>query len=135
MTQFAWEPEFAIGHAEIDSQHRKIIDILNNLYALLSKKSDEFHAKTELLFDELAEYVSTHFAYEEELMLNSGYPPDDFAAHKHIHNTLLAQVQRIALAHHDGDESALSELLPFLYGNWLIDHICGTDRLYADCVC
>lgn len=131
MTHFHWEPEYAIGHAEVDRQHRQIISILNQLYSLLSTRSVDHQAETEQVFDELAAYVSTHFAYEEELMLAVGYPADDIAEHKLTHNSLLAKVQVIAAAHRDGDATALSELLPFLYGNWLIEHICGTDRLYA----
>jgi len=130
MTQFLWEPEYAIGHVEIDRQHQKIIAILNQLYDLLGRQPAP-PSETEQLFDRLADYVSTHFAYEEELLLGVGYPADDLAEHKQTHNRLLAKVQRIAAAQRDGDATALAELLPFLYGNWLIEHICGTDRLYA----
>lgn len=131
MSKFNWEPEYSIGHAEIDRQHQAIITIMNRLYGLLKDKTAERYAEVEQLFDDLANYVSTHFAYEEELMRRAGYPAEKIADHKLAHNELLAVVQQLMAAHQEGDAQALANLLPFLYGNWLIDHICETDRDYA----
>jgi hemerythrin len=27
-----WKPEYSVGHAEIDQQHRKLVEIINSLY-------------------------------------------------------------------------------------------------------
>lgn len=131
MAIFYWLEEYAIGHDKIDQQHRQIVDILNQLYTLLNESGADRKADAELVFDQLANYVTEHFAFEEDLMFNSGYPNEQLIAHKATHAALLAKVQSIVQAHQEGDEAALSELLPYLYGNWLIEHICGTDRDYA----
>lgn len=131
MTIFHWEPEYAIGHTEVDAQHQRIVAIMNRLYGLLTDEGCDRHAEAEHVFDELADYVSTHFAYEEALMLRIGYPTEELAEHKRAHNRLLAKVQEIMTAHHGGDASALTRLLPFLYGDWLIEHICQEDKAYA----
>lgn len=134
MAIFYWLEEYAIGHDKIDSQHRQIVDILNQLYTLLNDSGADRQAEAELVFDQLANYVTEHFAYEEDLIFNCGYPNDLLIAHKATHAALLSKVQCIARAHQEGDAAALSELLPYLYGNWLIEHICGTDKAYASYV-
>lgn len=132
MTIFEWHDHYAIGDATIDAQHRKIIDIINLLHSLLS---DEEPAKdgegANAVFDQLAEYVMTHFAYEEQLIADAGYPPEKVVEHKRQHDKLLARVQGVVNAYHAGDTKVLEELLPYLYGDWLIEHICHSDKEYA----
>lgn len=131
MNAFEWHDEYSVGDAAIDSQHQKIIDILNHLHELLNAETVPDHAAAGKVFDQLAEYVMTHFAYEEQRMSDSGYPVDRIAEHRKQHNALLGKVQQIMDAHENGDNQALAELLPYLYGDWLIDHICHTDQEYA----
>ncbi len=132
MTRFEWQPEYAVGHEEIDRQHRGILAIMNHLYEVLEEEdSPERHIEGEAVFDALATYVSTHFVYEEDLMRSAGYPPEQFAEHRGKHDALLAKVQGIKAAYEGGNEEALAELLPFLYGDWLISHICECDHEYA----
>lgn len=132
MTAFAWQDAYSVGHAMIDAQHRKLIDILNHLHKLLNDHTID-HTRTESgdVFDELAEYVMTHFAYEEQLIAKAGYPVERVAEHKRQHDMLLARVREVMNAHHSGDTTALTELLPYLYGDWLINHICHSDCDFA----
>jgi hemerythrin len=132
MKRFTWHEHYAIGHAAIDTQHRKIVDIINLLHDLL--KDGAGHGTDEgagKVFDQLAEYVMTHFAYEEQLMANAGYPIEKVADHKRQHDKLLGEVQDVMHAYQAGDTEALAELLPYLYGDWLINHICHSDKDYA----
>lgn len=134
MSKFKWETEFELGHAEIDRQHKGIVAIMNKLYDLLQRPAAQQDAQIEEVFDELACYVTTHFAYEEELMTLAGYPTEKISGHKKTHDAMLVKVQGIAVQVATGNRAVLEELLPFLYGGWLIDHICGTDRDYASYV-
>ncbi|HEY0844104.1 MAG TPA: bacteriohemerythrin [Noviherbaspirillum sp.] len=135
MTIFRWHAHYAIGHATIDAQHRKLIDILNDLHALLNDSNvDHPDTGAGKVFDQLAEYVVMHFAYEEQLIAEAGYPVDKVDAHKKQHNALLRRVQQVMHAYEDGDPTALAELLPYLYGDWLIEHICHSDKDFAPCL-
>lgn len=124
-----WQSECSVGNEIIDKQHQEIIGIIGELYQLLNSgncsESEAGH-----VFDRLAMYVATHFAYEEQLMMDSGYPDDQVVAHKHMHNQLLRKVQEIAQAYEAGNHEVLKELLPYLYGDWLIEHICHVDKKY-----
>lgn len=132
MKSFQWHDHYAIGHATIDEQHRKIVDIINLLHEVLNDGAHlEECTGAGKVFDQLAEYVMTHFSYEEQLMVDAGYPVEKIAEHKRTHDKLLSDVQDVMHAYQDGDTKALAELLPFLYGDWLINHICHTDKDYA----
>lgn len=133
MTIFRWHDHYAIGHDTVDTQHRKLIDIINNLHSLLNNENlDHPGDGAARVFDQLAEYVVMHFAYEEQLMADAGYPIEKVVEHKMQHNLLLGRVQQVVHAYEEGDKEVLEELLPFLYGDWLIEHICHSDRDYAE---
>lgn len=133
MTIFRWHDHYAIGHDTVDAQHRKLIDIINNLHSLLNNdEPDHPREGAASVFDQLAEYVVMHFAYEEQLMVDAGYPIEKVVAHKMQHNVLLGRVQQVVHAYEEGDKEVLEELLPFLYGDWLIEHICHSDKEYAE---
>ncbi|MBI5922113.1 MAG: hemerythrin family protein [Betaproteobacteria bacterium] len=128
---FNWETKYAIGHAEVDSQHQDLIAVMNHLYELLTSAPRDVNSQAERIINELALHVSTHFAYEEDLMVRIGYPTEKIAQHAAIHNDMLAKVQSIVAAHRSGDARALEDLLPLLYGEWLIDHICEKDMDFS----
>lgn len=132
MTLFIWHDHYAIGHATIDEQHRKIVDIINLLHSVLKDGAHlEESAGAGKVFDQLAEYVMTHFTYEEQLMADAGYPVEKILDHKRQHDKLLGGVQEVMQAYLAGDTKALAELLPYLYGDWLIEHICHSDKEFA----
>ena len=57
--------EFSVGDEKLDSQHHKIIEIINTLYiAIQEKESSTINS----VLSELHEYTKTHFVYEENLM-------------------------------------------------------------------
>lgn len=131
MTYFAWLAEYSVGDATLDAQHQELIKLMNELHTLLHEpavaQSDE---RIETIFGGLAAYIVHHFAYEEQRIASAGYPEEKLAAHRHEHDALVKQVrqyQRRVLA---GEHQILKELLPYLYGEWLINHICQRDRDY-----
>lgn len=124
-----WRSEYSVGDDIIDRQHQDIIDIINELHQLLSvgdvSESDAGH-----IFDRLAMYVAKHFIYEEQRMVEGGCPDEQVMEHKRTHNQLLRKIQEIVKAYETGDHDVLKDLLPYLYGEWLLDHICHTDKKY-----
>jgi hemerythrin-like metal-binding protein len=65
----AWES----GHPQIDEQHRKLVDLANSfLAAALQPESQPADAMAAL--ERLLENLARHFAYEEKLLSEAGYP-------------------------------------------------------------
>jgi hemerythrin len=116
---------FEIGIAEIDRQHRRLFDLLNQLRSW-SGKGYEYAATIDTL-NELADYTHTHFAVEESLMRMLRYP--DIKAHIAEHDRLKKMLEEYR--HSILKEGSRVELSDFIQ-SWLIDHISTVDRKYVD---
>jgi hemerythrin len=132
MGNFAWQADYSVGDETIDGQHRKLIEILNKLGDLLGGGRADAAVTPRQLFDDLALYVTSHFAYEEKRMADAGYPLEKVREHQQEHRQLLKTLQGFETHVESGDPQALEEMMPFLYGDWLIHHICVVDKDYAD---
>jgi len=67
----------------IDLHHQELLELVIALFRMLdSSKLDENKLKSQL--EELIVYSLEHFAYEEKLMQEAGYP--DIDKHRHQHN-------------------------------------------------
>ncbi len=123
---FRWDESFMVGIAEIDRQHKLLVDIANELYYEAGQKRG--HEMLGRILGGLVEYTKTHFTYEEGLMAMHGYP--DLENHQAKHKKLVAKVMEFQGRVTANDESVLEELLQFLK-DWLTHHIQGTDKKYV----
>lgn len=123
-----WTAAYETGVAEIDDQHRILVNTLNEANARL-----EANPTTELLEPitrDLLSYALYHFETEETLMSEYGYgeeQKDDMAAHLRQHRSFSTQVVAVRDGIKAGKTISREELLSFL-NNWLINHILHTDK-------
>jgi hemerythrin len=122
-----WNPSFSVGVDELDSDHKILIALLNDLYdAVEEGKGLEAVEQT---LDGLVVYVSNHFRYEEGLFLHAQYP--DYASHKKTHDRLAAEVMDIQTKFKAGpDKTFPHEVLEFLK-EWLCQHILVSDKKFG----
>lgn len=67
-----WEPSLEIGIADVDEQHRELFRQVNDLLdAMRSRRGAE---EVQRLLAFLERYIVEHFAAEERLMREAGYP-------------------------------------------------------------
>ncbi|MGB7594519.1 MAG: diguanylate cyclase [Erysipelotrichaceae bacterium] len=92
-----WKSDWESGHPEIDRQHRKLIE---NLSSFLN---EEEHSKGLDFLDLLYFDLTTHFEYEENLMLKIGYP--NVNAHKIAHKKLLKWLKSLRTEHDELGEN------------------------------
>ncbi len=123
---FRWDESLMVGIAEIDRQHKLLVDIVNELYYESGKNSG--HEMLGRILNGLVEYTKTHFTYEEGLLAMHGYP--ELAPHQAKHKKLVARIMEFQGRVTANDDSVLEELLQFLK-NWLASHIQGTDKKYV----
>ncbi len=126
MSIVTWSDEYTVDIQEIDEQHKRLIDIINELYEALAAKKDRDKVATVL--NELVEYTKVHFAVEETLMRIFHY--EDYDAHKEIHDRIVARVLDFQAKFNAGNDSVGMELLLFLK-EWLFDHINKVDKRYT----
>ena len=126
MAFFNWENRFSVGIAEIDTQHQKLVQMLNELYdAMKAGKGNDAVGK---ILGGMIQYTASHFATEEGYMKLHGYP--DFATHKRKHDSLTQQVLDLQKQFNAG-QAALSLKVGAFLKDWLVNHISGTDMLYS----
>ncbi|GBG56671.1 bacteriohemerythrin [Sporomusaceae bacterium FL31] len=123
-----WKADYSTGIAQIDDQHKKLLEIAGNALALLKNdlyvdKYDEIIA----ILEELKNYTVYHFDSEEAYMLSIGYKK--FLSHKVEHVAFMDKINSIDLnaIDHNQDQSILS-ILDFVV-SWIDDHILKKDKL------
>lgn len=122
-----WNPQFSVHSPEMDAQHKTIFRLVNELHeGIFTRRSGNFLGSA---IQELIDYTERHFAEEEHLMRQHGYP--GYERHKAAHEQLLGQVLEFERKFHAGDSGFTAEIFQFLVSDWLIKHILGTDRMYA----
>ncbi|MZH02801.1 MAG: bacteriohemerythrin, partial [Nitrospinae bacterium] len=126
MSLMAWNDAFATHVGDVDTQHKKLIEFINEIYRgiMLEKGKDV----VDKVLGELVDFTVKHFAYEESLFDKYGY--EDSVAHKEKHIALLSQVGDYVTKYQGGNTDISHELLSFLK-NWLTKHIMGADQKYA----
>ena len=120
-----WQESLNTGIDIIDSQHQRIVEMINHLH--VAQKSGSRAAITEVI-DEMVDYTLSHFAFEEELMEEAGYP--FCAAHKRVHEVFARRVSEMRMRFEAG-EDVVGELQGML-SRWLFNHIRNDDKAYAD---
>ncbi len=122
-----WTEELSTGVPEMDEQHRKLIEILNQFYEAV-EKGEKARAIEELVRG-AKDYTNFHFGAEERFMEEIGYP--ELEAHRKAHQNLVNEVLLAEEKYAQGDEKAIRGLASFLL-SWLYTHILRTDRKYGE---
>lgn len=126
-TQFVeWKDDYSVGIDSIDQQHKKLLNLINQLQTAVDYSTGEQFEREAL--DELVDYTKTHFTYEEGLMRDNDYP--DFEAHKRQHEKMFNKVGEVLADYEKDHDTAMSNAAEYLK-DWLIKHINGTDKEYS----
>jgi hemerythrin len=127
MALMEWTPQMYIGVQEIDAEHKKLVLLINQLFEAMQKGAG--HSALGQILQGLISYTRTHFAHEEKLFAETGYPGAE--AHKKEHENLTHRVLEIQKRYENGADDTLTiETLTFLK-NWLVNHTTGSDKQYA----
>lgn len=121
-----WSDGLNLGIPEIDTQHRGLVDSINQLWGAIVKKAGS--SEVVAILDELERYVVSHFTTEEALMRVQRYPA--FEEHRDEHRHFQAQIAQAKAGLVAGNFPGL-ELLHYLT-DWLVKHIQHGDKAYAD---
>ena len=70
MTNLIWKNKYSIGAKDIDEQHKKLVELVNQLEEVISQESIDYR-KVKRKAVLLGSYVRAHFVYEDEWMLRN----------------------------------------------------------------
>lgn len=124
MAYLVWQEDLDTGIQVIDSQHKRIVEMINQLHDAQAQ-----HDRVLLgsVIEELVDYTISHFAFEETLLEDSGY--QFTRAHKKVHELFIKRVSDYRMRFEAGEDVA--EELKGLLGRWLFNHIRNDDANYV----
>ncbi len=130
MPLIIWNKSIEIDINKIDNQHRKLVQIINDLYDAMNEgKSNEVLDET---INKLVDYTDYHFATEEQYFKEFDYSESD--VHKKEHSNFSQKVREYQKILIDGktdiDDNKLTADLWRLLQNWLVTHINNSDKKY-----
>jgi hemerythrin len=128
MALIQWNDSLSVNVAEIDKQHQKLVQMINELHdAMLQKRGSSVLGP---LVNGLIDYAGTHFRTEEKYFVRFAYP--EAAAHKKLHADFVAKVLDFKTKFEANAVGLSLEVMTFL-SNWLQSHIKGEDKKYTAC--
>jgi len=123
-----WDSAWSVGVAEIDRQHRKIMDMINRLES--ARVNGMSAMMVEGILEELTKYTQYHFGLEE--MYFDEFKYEDAEKHKAAHRALTLQVESFRKAYSEKREELTENIIKFLQ-DWINIHIKGSDLQYREC--
>ena len=122
MAFFEWNADFSVSVPEIDEQHKRLFQVINDFYDAI--KDGRENAFGELL-DSLIAYTVYHFSSEEKYMDKFNYPEAE--SHKREHELFTAKVLDVKKRFDDGKFVLTLEITNFLK-NWITNHVLHVDK-------
>lgn len=122
-----WRESYATGISSMDMQHQKLIELINKLYKVISKK--ESSGSVEEVLGEMTIYAKKHLQEEEALLDSNGYP--EFAKHVAMHQSYLDKMITLKTESKKDNAAAVREVYTFLR-QWWMEHIVTEDKKYGE---
>ncbi|AEV70450.1 bacteriohemerythrin [Acetivibrio clariflavus] len=124
-----WRTSYEIGVKQIDMQHKALFDKINDLLEACNSNKGKEEVINTINF--LGDYVVTHFADEEKLQRESGYP--EYAGHKAAHDKFVKDYESLKTRF---EQEGISLNFVFTVNkvivDWLIKHIGNADKAFGD---
>lgn len=122
MKDIVWDKVLSVDFAEIDEDHRKLVNIFNELNRAMS--GDESPEYLAAVLEELVNCTVWHFSHEERLMLKYDYKALD--DHRAAHGELIASVKDLQDRINRADNVVSEDDIVYLE-RWLTEHILTED--------
>ena len=126
MEYLQWTDKLSVNIEEIDSQHKDLIALVNDVFmAVEIGKGDDILGEA---LGELLEFTQIHFATEVRLMKIYGYP--DLASHEKEHDGLKNHVFELNRRFNTGQSIQIATVENFLMDE-LINHFQKVDMKFG----
>ena len=119
-----WTVEYELGNVFVDSQHKKLFEIVNNIGNSCIEGGDVGTLCNTLDF--LLQYTVQHFHDEEALQIKCNFP--EYEYHKKLHEDFEATVsEKVSEFKEKGSTEDLSDTVNEIIIEWLVYHILKED--------
>ncbi|MBL4600004.1 MAG: hemerythrin family protein [Rhizobiaceae bacterium] len=118
MALIEWRKEFETGIADVDFEHRELIELINQLHDQID--GDGSTEDISAFLGEVFARISAHFALEESIMRKHSY--DEYIDHKTDHEKLLDDIRDIMDDFDAGKYGTYHEKLAPVIRDWFVNH-------------
>jgi hemerythrin-like metal-binding protein len=125
---FLWDEKFSVQIAEIDEQHKKLFDLLNELYNAFACKKHQTEIKG--IIEKLVDYTNFHFTHEEKYFRRFNY--EDSKSHVEEHHSFINTIKQYQNDAIQNPVMLTYKTMTFLQ-NWITNHILVNDKKYVNC--
>jgi hemerythrin len=126
MTLIIWDESLSVGLSEIDSQHKKWIELINRL----NEVNGYDKSKIKLILKEVVDFTEIHFKHEEIYFEKFNF--SGTLGHKSEHKKFIEKILSYQIDINSGNEVLSQEVMEFIR-DWVVTHVKFTDRGYVSC--
>lgn len=126
MALITWEENYSVNVKVFDEHHRRLVELINKLNE--GMKSGKGNDVLGSILSDLVNYTVFHFNAEEKMFQKYSYV--GYLEHQKQHASFTKQAIEMRDNFKSGKVVLSVEVMAFLK-DWLIKHICGTDKKYS----
>ncbi|MCK5286053.1 MAG: hemerythrin family protein [Candidatus Pacebacteria bacterium] len=126
-----WKKEYSVNVKEIDAQHKKLIEMINELYEIINNKNENLQKEFTRVVGELEEYKNYHFSTEEKYFHQFNYENTEDHIAKHIaFGKKIEEFKEHLSNPNENYPQICFDLLDYLE-DWFFAHLIGDDKKYT----
>ena len=123
MAYFEWGDDMVIDNGPIDRDHRKMVDLINELHTATTQGDGKTVVRR--ILSDVVSHTKDHLVREEQEMERLNFPHQE--KHKGEHVLFMNELQQLVDKQADGSITVASQLSSLLR-DWLSLHIRRTDH-------
>ncbi|AEJ19143.1 bacteriohemerythrin [Gracilinema caldarium] len=128
-TLIEWNERYSVGIPLIDDQHQRLVQMANELYEGCTQGEEAARAYFGSVIKKAVAYVKDHFATEERMLQEAGYP--DYQNHKKQHEAFIRTILEEVKAFQEGRKFVPNHFARYLR-DWTLEHIAVSDQSYKE---
>ena len=122
--ELTWSKQMSVGNQTIDTEHKKIFDLVNEVDRVIGTKDAALIAQA---LNQLEETTRAHFENEEKIARAIDFPFEDHVLeHKYILDEF-QQIKTLLSANQDSWSESVAEYYFDFLSTWAIDHVLEDD--------
>ncbi len=125
MVAISWDDSYTVHVESIDTQHKKMMRLINDLHRISNDAGDDVQVEAALV--NLLRYTKKHFEYEESFFEKYHYP--FFKNHQKEHTIFLGTITQIKNDLLNSQVSDKKKSINVMV-SWLKNHIISEDKQY-----
>lgn len=126
MAYIEWDESFSVGVKAMDDQHKKLIDLINQLHDAM--KAGQGSKEAPVILKSLVDYTHYHFEAEEKMLEKGVYP--GLLNQQKMHKVFVEQIEQYQADLATKSLTMGVKLSEFLK-SWLMTHISVEDKKYG----